>query len=120
MIKRDLHNKNNNLIIRSDNGPQFISFYFQNTCADLELEHERIPYATPNKNAHIGSFHRILEDECLSRYDFESFADAYRIVSRFIKAYNKNRIHSSIGYLCPEEYYAKVISGNEKKQVIRL
>ena len=25
-------------------------------------------------NAHIESFHRILEDDCLSRYEFESYA----------------------------------------------
>lgn len=57
----------------------------------------------------IEAFHRILEDECLSRYEFESFAHAYKIVSEFFKVYNKVRIHSSIGYLSPNEYYAKVL-----------
>ncbi|MFC7061683.1 integrase core domain-containing protein [Halobacillus seohaensis] len=27
------------------------------------MEHERIPPKTPNANAHIESFHRLLEDE---------------------------------------------------------
>lgn len=120
MIKRNLHNKENNLIIRSDNGPQFKSFHFENVCIDLDLEYERIPCATPNKNAHIESFHKILEVECLSRYEFKSFAHAYRVVSEFIRAYNKVRIHSSIGYISPEEYYGNVLDGTELKKKVKL
>lgn len=120
MIKRNLHNKETDLIIRSDNGPQFRSFHFEDTCIELETEHERIPYATPNKNAHIESFHRLLEDECLSRHEFESFAHAYKEVSNYIKAYNKVRIHSSIGYISPNEYYAKVLDNTAIKQVVKL
>lgn len=120
MIKRGLHNKENNLVIRSDNGPQFISYQFENECIKLKLEHERIPYNTPNKNAHIESFHRILEDECLSRHEFKSFAHAYKEVSEFIKYYNKTRIHGSIGYISPNEYYKKVQLGIAPKQTIKL
>lgn len=120
MIKRDLHNREHELIVRSDNGPQFTSYKFQNACLDLKIEHERIPYATPNKNAHIESFHRILEEECLSRYEFKSFAYAYKLVTEFMKSYNKTRIHSSIGYVPPEEYYSNVLEGIERKQVVKL
>lgn len=120
MRKRNLYDKENKPVIRSDNGPQFISFHFENACIRLGLEHERIPYATPNKNAHIESFHRILEDECLSRYEFQSFAHAYKIVSEFIRVYNKVRIHSSIGYIAPKEYYKNVLNGTAVKQAIKL
>ncbi|MFU2108891.1 integrase core domain-containing protein [Paenibacillus larvae] len=34
------------------------------------MEHERIPPKTPNMNAHIESFHQLLQDECLARYEF--------------------------------------------------
>ncbi len=50
--------------IRTDNGSQFISNAFAATCDELELIHERIPVKTPNMNAHIESFHSILEEEC--------------------------------------------------------
>jgi len=76
-------------VIRSDNGPQFTSRVFQNTCSALEMEHERIPCRTPNLNAHIESFHRILEDDCLSRYEFQSYEEAYKAVTEFIKFYNE-------------------------------
>jgi len=120
MIKRDLHNKEADLTIRSDNGPQFRSFKFENTLKELKVEHERIPYATPNKNAHIESFHRILEDECLSKHEFKSFAEAYKIVSEFMKSYNEVRIHSAINYLPPNKYYIKVLDNTAFKQVVKL
>jgi integrase len=61
--KRQINPQKSSLIIRSDNGPQFISHLFEESCGLLNLEHERIPTKTPNKNAHIESFHRLLEDE---------------------------------------------------------
>ena len=92
-------------VVRTDNGPQFISHIFKETCESLEIHHERIPVRTPNKNAHIESFHRILEDECFSVNEFESYKDAYVSVDEFMERYNKRRIHSSLGYMTPEEFY---------------
>jgi putative transposase len=53
--RRNLYNKEQKPVIRSDNGPQFISNIFANTCGSLNIEHERIPFKTPNMNAHIES-----------------------------------------------------------------
>lgn len=75
---RKLLNSSKKPVIRSDNAPQFTSHIFENTCSNLGIEHERIPCRTPNLNAHIESFHRILEDECLSRQEFQSYEEAYR------------------------------------------
>ena len=36
------------LYIRSDNGSQFTSKFFSDTCRALGINHERIPNATPN------------------------------------------------------------------------
>jgi putative transposase len=94
-------------VIRTDNGPQFISHAFQEAIETLKMEHERIPPKTPNMNAHIESFHRILKDECLSRFQFETYEDAYREVSKFMKFYNERRLHSSILDLSPQEFYKK-------------
>ncbi|WP_404520719.1 MULTISPECIES: integrase core domain-containing protein [unclassified Paenibacillus] len=74
-------------MIRSDNGPQFISHGFVTACESFGVEHERIPPRTPNMNAHIESFHRLLQDECLVRYDFETYSEAYEAVTEFIPAF---------------------------------
>lgn len=49
-------------VIRTDNGPQFVSYKFKECYEELNLHHERISVKTPNKNAHVESFHRILEE----------------------------------------------------------
>lgn len=58
--------------------------------------HERIPPKTLNKNAHIESYHAIIELECYRRHEFESYSQAYEIVSEFILDYNHIRLHGSI------------------------
>jgi putative transposase len=97
-------------IIRSDNGPQFISNVFEEACQELKIEHERIPPKTPNMNAHIESFHRLLEDDRLSIAEFETYAEAYETVDLYMKWYNNERIHSSIHYLSPVEFNQAHIS----------
>jgi len=91
--------------VRTDNGPQFIAKRFEETCLALGVVHERIPVKTPNFNAHIEAFHAILERECYSRHEFESFVDAYREITRYMDYYNRRRKHGSLGYIAPEEYY---------------
>ncbi|TMN21880.1 integrase core domain-containing protein [Lentibacillus cibarius] len=94
-------------MIRSDNGPQYVAKVFEEACEAWGCEYERIPPKTPNKNAHIESFHSILEDDCLGREIFDSYQSAYEAVSNFIRSYNHIRIHSSLGYRPPAEFYRK-------------
>ena len=117
---RKLIHSKNKPVIRSDNGPQFTSQKFQNKVSALKVEHERIPFRTPNLNAHIESFHRIMEDECLCRYEFESYEDAYKAVTEFIRFYNEERIHSSIFYLAPSEFYSNHIANGLTTREIRV
>lgn len=117
LLKRQLYEADNKPVVRSDNGPQFISEAFETSCESLKVEHERIPYKTPNMNAHIESYYRILEDECLGINEFESFAEAYTIVNEFIKLYNTKRIHSSTKYMPPAEFFEHLRSSGETVKV---
>ncbi len=56
-------------------------------------------------NAHIESFHKIFEDDCLSRYEFETYKEAYQRVYEFMRFYNERRIHGSINDMFPREFY---------------
>jgi len=107
MKKRNLGDKNDLPVIRTDNGPQFIAHDFADTCNDLGLRHQRIPVKTPNMNAHIESFHATLEKDCYERYEFSSFIEVYEVVSQYIKYYNNRYRHGSIGDIPPNEYYRK-------------
>ena len=107
-------------VIRSDNGPQFISHLFEEACATFGMIHERIPVRTPNKNAHIESFHSILEAECYQRNEFETYPQTYEIVTQFIQDYNQQRIHGSIYDLSPYEYIDAIIKNLVKPKEIKV
>lgn len=75
-------------VIRSDNGPQFISHRFEEACESFGMIHERIPPKTPNKNAHIESFHSILEAGSiydLSPYEYRDALQKNRVKPKSIK-----------------------------------
>jgi transposase InsO family protein len=112
LMKRGLFETVDKPVIRTDNGPQFISCIFEHTCLEINMHHERIPCRTPNKNAHIESFNKILQDECIGINEFDNYMGAYESVSDFMKRYNKRRIHSSLKYKTPEEFY-NLFNGSE-------
>lgn len=120
LMKRQLFNKESKPVIRSDNGPQFISHKFAEACECLKVIHERIPPKTPNKNAHIESFHAILEAECYQRYEFESYQQSFEVVSRFIHNYNHNRIHGSIYDMSPYEYMDAIRQADVEPKKIKV
>lgn len=102
------------LVIRSDNGPQMASKAFYNHLAGIahNIEHEFIPCATPNKNAHVESFYSIVELEFMSVYYFNSFKDAYVKFNDFVEHYNNTRVHSGIRYHTPNKIIELYDSGN--------
>ena len=108
------------VVIRSDNGSQFVSNRFQAVCNELGIKHECIPVRTPNKNAHIEAFHSILETECLGRYEFNSFAEAYVAVVEFMDYYNNRRLRGSLGDVPPAEYHNACVSNTARTNVVRV
>ena len=76
LAKRQIQPGESPMVLRTDNGPQFVSAVLNNACAEFGIEHEYISTKTPNKIAHIESFHSLLQQECLSRYEFATFTDA--------------------------------------------
>jgi putative transposase len=120
LMRRKMFESDIKPIIRSDNGPQFISHNFSEKCIEVSMEHERIPCKTPNMNAHIESFHRIMEDECMGRWEFESYKEAYQATLEFMERYNHRRIHRSIFNMSPSEFHQATLDGVAKSLVVTL
>ncbi|SMC07979.1 Transposase InsO and inactivated derivatives [Sulfobacillus thermosulfidooxidans DSM 9293] len=97
-------------VLRTDNGPQFIAEAFETACAAYGLEHERIPVATPNKNAFIESWHAQLERECLTQ-EFATYGEAYAAITRWIAFYNQDRLHGSLEFWSPATMRQRVAGG---------
>ena len=115
--KREL-SANCQLILRTDNGPQFIAHAFVIACEELGITHERIPTKTPNMNAYIEAFHAILEEECYGLNEFESFLDVYTVVSEYMQYYNQRRMHDSLKYMTPSQFHQMFRNGVAAGQAI--
>jgi putative transposase len=120
LYSRKIKGKSENLIVRTDNGAQFIAYDFEKLCISEKITHERIPAKSPNYNAHIESYHRYLQDECLAGKLFESFEEAEKTIMDYVNGYNAKRIHSSIGYRTPDSFYNLKDCSFKEKLVVRL
>lgn len=91
-------------LITVDNGPEFIS----NALDQWASEHGvKLVFSRPGKpvdNAFVESFNGRLRDECLNASWFYSFEDARKVIQDWIRDYNQERPHSSLGGLTPIEY----------------
>ena len=87
---------------------------------NVTVTHERIPPKTPNKNAHIESFHSLLEAECLQRYAFSSYQEAYEIVTNYIRFYNERRMHGSLYDLAPKQFRKALASGELQAKTVKV
>lgn len=110
LYKRNIKGLDSGLVLRTDNGSQFISGTFEKACLSEKVFHERIPVRSPNYNAYIESYHRYLQDECLTGKIYMTLNHLVYDLDRYIYCYNHERIHSSIGYVPPHEYYLAKLS----------
>jgi hypothetical protein len=62
----------------------------------------------PQQNAFVERCIRRLRDECLSLEWFRSRAEAKVVIETWRRHYNEVRPHSSLGYLTPAEFVAKI------------
>ncbi|SFB24793.1 integrase core domain-containing protein, partial [Clostridium frigidicarnis] len=110
LYNRNLKGLDSGLVLRTDNGSQFISGVFEKGCMDEKVVHERIPVRSPNYNAFIESYHRYLQEECLNNEMYWRLKELENDLNDYVYRYNHERIHSSIGYVSPHEYYKNKIS----------
>ena len=94
------------MVLRMDNGPEFISHVLQQFCRD-RVGISYIPPGTPWNNGHIESFNNRLRKECLNRNHWTSLLEARVVIEDFKDDHNHRHRHSSLGYLTPAEYAAQ-------------
>ena len=62
----------------------------------------------PDENARVESFFRTFKVEEVYMSEYTTFEDALNSIPYFIEeVYNKKRLHSSLGYMPPEEFEDK-------------
>lgn len=89
----------------SDNGSQPTSCSFMNDMKILGIDQIFTSYDNPKGNADTERVMRTIKEECIWINDFDTFQEAKETIGKWIEYdYNKFYIHSSLGYLSPEEF----------------
>jgi len=90
--------------IQSDNGSSFIAREFLIVLKEHGLGHHRIKPHCPEENGVIERSFRTLR-EALEGEELTNLLEAERVLTRLVKWYNEERLHSALGYLPPEVVY---------------
>jgi putative transposase len=99
--------------LRCDNGPEFTSRHFLAWCEERKIQLVHIQPGRPMQNGRVESFNGRLRDECLNANWFRTLREAQEKVERWRSEYNRERPHSSLGYLTPIEFAARAPSPPE-------
>jgi len=90
-VKKYMEDQKIKIIIRTDNGPQFIARALAEILESLGIAHEFIQPGTPQQNAHIESFHNTVTRLVCNRNIFRNLEQAREIFNEFYYAYNQTR-----------------------------
>lgn len=91
--------------IVTDNGTQFTAADFKHLVRQFELEHVRIRTYHPESNGVVERFHRSTR-EALGDSELANLSRARELIGVWVQHYNHVRLHASLHYLPPAEYYA--------------
>jgi putative transposase len=101
-----------NIVIRSDNGSQFIAKSVREYLGLIGVSQEFTHVATPEENAHVEAYHGILKKEVFQRFEYRTFGEIQQILKRYVIFYNKVRHHGLLGRITPMEKW------NQSKHLI--
>ena len=95
------------LSLISDNGSQPTSRSFMGRMAILGIEQIFTSYDNPKGNAETERMMRTIKEEVVWLHEFTSLREAREVIGRWIEKYNREYVHSALGYLSPLEFEQK-------------
>lgn len=91
----------------SDQGTQYANIDYVNLLKEHKFQISMASRGNPYENAHAESFIKTIKYEEVYLWDYRTVEEVMDRLPFFIKeVYNKKRLHSSLGYLPPEEFEA--------------
>lgn len=93
------------LITHTDRGSQYAAHEYREHLDRVGIVASMSRKGNCWNNAHYESFFHSLKTELVYRRTFQSREEAKRVIFEWIENwYNRERLHSSIGYMAPERY----------------
>jgi putative transposase len=90
--------------LRSDNGPEFVALAVRGWLYQQQVQTLYIDPGCPWQNGYEERFNGTVRDECLNSRAFMSVTEAQVVCAAYLREYNEERPHSSLGYQTPLEY----------------
>jgi putative transposase len=87
--------------LRVDNGAELTAAAFGEWCQCLGIELRFIQPGKPDQNAFIERFNRSYRTEVLDAYVFDSIEEVRQITEIWLREYNEERPHDSLGRVPP-------------------
>ena len=97
------------VIFHSDHGSQYTSDDYRLLCADLHVTQSMGTVGDSYDNAMAESFWATLKRELVDDAHYMTRNEARIAIFDYLVWYNRERLHSSIGYLPPEEYEEQLL-----------
>lgn len=91
-------------MIRVDNGPENLASHFKAWANKHDILIQYIQPGKPAQNAYIERFNRSYREAVLDMYLFRNLAQVRKLTNEWLKHYNQERPHASLGYLTPHKY----------------
>ncbi len=90
--------------MRMDNGPELISVTLADWAERNGVELEFIQPGKPTQNSYIKRFNKTFRNEVLDFYLFSTLSEVKDITEDWIRQYNEERPHESLGDMTPVEF----------------
>ncbi len=107
VIRKFNGNIPDNLTLRTDNGPQYISKEFNEYLKTMNINHEYIEKETPEENGDIESFHNSIKTDYIWINEINNFNERKEIIENAFHDYNNIRPHSTMDYYSPVQFLDK-------------
>jgi len=91
-----------------DNGPEYTSKAMFIWSKEQQVTLRFIQPGKPTQNAFVESLNGKLRNECLNQHWFRTLTEARYEIELWRQHYNTIRPYSSLNYLSPAQYVAKV------------
>ncbi len=97
--------KDGELVAHTDRGSQYAAEEYRQRLVVAGVIASMSRRANCYDNAHVESFFHSLKTELVYRRNFKTRKEAMQAIFEWIEVwYNRQRLHSSLGYMSPEEY----------------
>lgn len=92
------------LIFHSDRGSEFQGTPVRSRLAESGVRQSMTRGGAPGENAHMESFFHSLKADVIHGRSFQSIGELRQQLRRYVRYYNHQRLHSSLGYQSPVDY----------------